>query len=244
MHPSYQSLILNRVINTIEMARSLRCLTHNGLKGELREVVIREMLEPFLPPGCVIGTGEIVTAYEDTSNQIDVVIADRTILPPVLIRDSGIFPIESCLMTIEIKSKLTAGELKKADKSARHVAKFRHAPPVGENQHPEREIEHVIPFLLAFETDLVENKKSEVQRYLDSIGNEHPAIHGLCVIGRGYWFQSIDGWVEGTLPVNHGELVGMMSDVINVAQRIKNTRRQPDIREYLIWDHPVIKNLR
>lgn len=240
MHAAYQALIINRAAIAIAAAQAVREINHNGLKGQLRELVVRELLEPLVPPGCIIGTGEIVSAYEGTSNQIDVVVADRRVLPPVLIRDAGIFPLEACLLTVEIKSQLTADELRTSHASARKLARFHHAPPVGSATHPASDIEHVIPFLLAFSTDLSGCGKTEVERYLEIAGNEPPAIRGLCVVGRGYWFwDDARGWQNGTLSIQHGDIVGMMGDIINVAQRVAATRRQPDIREYLAWDHTI-----
>jgi hypothetical protein len=60
-------------------AKALKSINHRGLKGQLRELVVQELLNPLLPPGYVVGQGEIVSAYGDTSNQIDIVIADRRI---------------------------------------------------------------------------------------------------------------------------------------------------------------------
>jgi hypothetical protein len=238
MHAAYRSLIVNRAASAIAEAQALGDINHSGLKGQLRELVIRELLEPLLPPGCIIGTGEVVSAYEGTSNQMDVVVADRRVLPPVLIRDAGIFPLEACLLTVEIKSRLTAVELRTSHASARKLAGFHHAPPVGAKEHPPGDIEHVIPFLLAFGTDLAQGGKTEIQRYLEIAGDDPPAIRGLCVVGRGYWyFDEVLGWQDGTLAISQGDLVGMVGDIINVAQRVAATRRQPDIREYLVWDH-------
>ncbi|WP_336971439.1 DUF6602 domain-containing protein [Sphingobium aromaticiconvertens] len=98
MHPAFQSLIVNRAAIAVAAAGAIQKINHKGLKGQLRELVVRELLEPLLPPGCVIGSGEVVSAYGGTSNQIDVVVADRRVLPPVLIRDAGIFPLEACLL--------------------------------------------------------------------------------------------------------------------------------------------------
>lgn len=239
MHAAYQSLMINRAVIAVGAARALQKINHRGLKGQLRELVVRELLEPLLPPGCIIGTGEIVTAYGGTSNQIDIVVADRRVLPPVLIRDAGIFPIEACLLTVEIKSTLTAGELKTSHEAAKRVAGFHHAPPVGSATHGDAAIEHVVPLLLAFDTDLTTGGKTELERYLELTGGASPAIRGICVVGRGYWFWSETKWHEGTLDVECGDVVGLMSEIINIAQRIAATRHQPDVREYLAWNHTI-----
>jgi hypothetical protein len=236
MHQAYQDLIVNRATQMAGAAKALKSINHSGLKGQLRELVVRELLNPVLPPGYIVGQGEIVSAYSGTSNQIDVVIADRSILPAMLIDQvSGIFPIEAALMTVEVKSELTARELRVADASAAKVARLQHAPPVGTRGFPAgHRIEHVVPYLLAFDTDLTLGGKSEVERYGEALAGTAPSILGMCVVGRGFWFQDNGTWVEWTFSIPHGEVVAFITAVVNTCRRIALTRFQPDIRQYVI----------
>jgi len=226
MHQAYQDLIVNRATQMVGAGRALKSINHSGLKGQLRELVVRELLNPILPPGYLVGQGEIVSAYADTSNQIDVVIADRRILPAMLIDQvSGIFPIEAALMTVEVKSELTAGELRVADASAAKVAKLQHAPPVGATAFPTgHRIEHVVPYLLAFDTDLTLGGKSEVERYDETLASHAPSILGICVVDRGFWFRDNGAWVEWKFRIPYGEVVGFITAVVNTCQRIASTR--------------------
>jgi hypothetical protein len=235
MHQAYQDLIINRAAQMAGAAKALKSINHSGLKGQLREVVVRELLNPVLPPGYIVGQGEIVSAYRGTSNQIDVVIADRRILPAMLIDQvSGIFPIEAALMTIEVKSKLSSCALRAADASAAKVAQFQHAPPVGATAFPTgHRIEHVVPYLLAFETDLTPGGKSEVERYDEALGGAAPSILGICVVGRSFWFRDNGAWVERKFSIPHGEVVAFITTVVNICQRIASTRFQPDLRQYV-----------
>jgi hypothetical protein len=183
-----------------------------------------------------VGQGEIVSASGGTSKQIDVVIADSRILPAMLIDQvSGIFPIEAALMTVEVKSELTARELCVADASAAGVAKLQHAPPVGTMAFPTgHRIEHVVPYLLAFDTDLTPGGKSEVERYEQALAGKAPSILGICVVGRGFWFRDNGAWVEWKFSIPYGEVVAFITAVVNTCQRIASTRFQPDIRQYVI----------
>jgi hypothetical protein len=63
MHQSYQDLVVNRAAQMAGAAKALKSINHSGLKGQLREVVVRELLNPVLPPGYIVGQGEIVSAY-------------------------------------------------------------------------------------------------------------------------------------------------------------------------------------
>ena len=149
MHQVYQDLLVNRATQMAGAAKALKSINHPGLKGQLREIVVRDLLKPVLPPGYIVGQGEIISSYGGTSRQIDAVIADRRILPAMLIDQvSGIFPIEAALMTVEVKSELTAHELRLADTSAAEFLKLAHAPPVGKTAFPEgHNIEQVVPYV-------------------------------------------------------------------------------------------------
>jgi hypothetical protein len=165
---------------------------------------------------------------------------------------SGIFPIEASLMTVEVKSELSLCALRAAHASAAKVAQFRHAPRVGaaavptdqpetgrrkprgktEKQRKER-IEHVVPYLLAFDTDLTLGGKSEVERYDEALAGVAPSILGICAVGRSFWFRDKDTWIEWKFPTQYGEVVGFITTVVNICQRIASTRFQPDLRWYV-----------
>lgn len=231
MHQAYQDLIVNRATQMVGAAKALKNINHSGLKGQLRELVVRDLLIPLLPPGYIVGQGEIVSAYGDTSNQIDAVIAHRSILPAMLIdKVSGIFPLEAALMTVEVT--LDAKELRTADASAAKIATFCHAPPVGAVGFPTgHRVEHVVPYLLAFGTDLAPSGKSELERYSEI--SQSPSILGICVVQRGFWFRDSGAWHEWKFPMPYGEVMAFVTAVVNTCQRIASSRFQPDMRAYV-----------
>jgi hypothetical protein len=55
MHQAYQDLIVNRATQMVGAAKALKSINHSGLKGQLRELVVRELLNPVLPPGYMVG---------------------------------------------------------------------------------------------------------------------------------------------------------------------------------------------
>src|SRR5260370_8149745 len=232
--------MVNWATQMVGGAKALKNINHSGLQGQLRELVVRALLNPVLPPAYLVGQGEIVSAYAGTSNQIAVVIADRRILPAMLIDQvSGIFPIEAALMTVEVKSKLTADELRLAHASAASVAQLQHAPPVGATAFPElHRIEHVVPYLLAFDTDLTPGGKSEVERYDETLASHAPLILGMCVVDRGFWFRDGAAWVEWKFSIPYGEVVAFITAVANTAQPIPPTRFHPYLTPYLTLPIP------
>jgi hypothetical protein len=74
----------------------------------------------LLPADLGVGTGFIVATDGRESTQQDVVLYDRSVLPPALYdQEAGLFPIESVLYTIEVKSVLTREELLGAHDAAK-----------------------------------------------------------------------------------------------------------------------------
>jgi|UPI0005689B88 hypothetical protein len=83
------------VNNALATARELGAVNHSGAKGNLRELVVSELLKPILPPDVRIGTGQIVSSDGTQSPQIDAVLYAPHILPAFVLGMTGLFPIES-----------------------------------------------------------------------------------------------------------------------------------------------------
>lgn len=235
MNQLYRDLILAQARAALAAADSVSNVPHGGLKGQLREIVVRELLRPLLPPDYVLATGQIVSAYGEISEQIDIAACDRNLIPPILFESAcGILPIEATLFTIEVKSGLNATELKKSEDAARKLRKFAYAPPVGSSGwDPNHHIETAIPYLLAFRTDLCLTGKTEIERFTDLVGDDEPAIKGLCVAGRGFWCRADGQWHKEHTTEPGEELALMVASILNTCQRVASTRRRPDFRQYL-----------
>lgn len=242
MHNIYRDLVCSRAIQMVGAARAMTSVTHNGLKGALREIVVRDLLEPLLPPEYVVGSGQIISAWGQTSGQTDIVVCDRRVLPPLLFdRAQGFFPIEAVIATIEVKTELDAPELQMAHDAAAKVAKFVHAPPVGQYTHtPGHEIEHVLSMVLAFGTDLTVSGKTELERYAEKYRIDEPALRAICVVGRGFWVRANHQWHDKRCSCPEGEVVGLVVGLVNTCQRVAKTRIQPDMRDYIDWPTPIL----
>ncbi len=237
LHPIYRDIFLGRAQACIGAAKAVSHFSHAGLKGQLREIVVKELLRPLLPPDTGIGTGQVISAYGETSRQEDLVLYKRSLLPAVVFEgECGAFPLESVLVTIEVKSRLTAGDLKAADIAARELSRFRYAPAVGSaGCAPEHPIEGIISYLLAFDSDLEINSLQEAERYDRNRDlSAPPGILGLCVAGRGFWFWSDSAWNQWFEDAPGAEVVNMIVAIMNTYARVSSTRRQPDLRIYVL----------
>lgn len=112
--------LLNRVEVLSGKARSE--LSHQGLKGFLREIFVSDTLKLFLPNQFGIGSGIVVNHKGEQSKQTDIIIYDNRILPPFIGKQRvGAYPAESVIAVIEVKSILGSKEIKDAEKSAKYL---------------------------------------------------------------------------------------------------------------------------
>src|SRR6266851_1663236 len=123
MHPLYRNLMVERIRYAVAAARAAQKLEHAGVKGAIREVLIADLFRPLLPADIGVASGILISAYDQAqSSQQDIILFDRRILPPILFEQGpAIVPIESALICFEIKSRLTATELRSAHEGAKTV---------------------------------------------------------------------------------------------------------------------------
>lgn len=97
-------------------------IAHRGSKGTVRESAVREFLESYVPRDvAVIGSSEVVDASGAVSGQCDVLLVDPSTPPLWAEKDLRVVPAECVHVVIEVKSNLTADELRSAWSSARKV---------------------------------------------------------------------------------------------------------------------------
>jgi len=238
MHETYRQIVHARAKAAIDQARALDGLLHCGTKGQIRELTIRELFRPLLPADIGVGTGHIIDASGKTSSQHDVILFDRRVLPPVVTEgEVGLFPIESVLYTIEIKSTLSAAELQSADTAAAQLLSFKYQHGIFLGDAPvQHTVEKVISTVFAFASDLKPGGISEVDRYKSKAVSAPPALRALCVVGRGYWFYSGTDWVCPSGRSDLFEVVGFMAGIMNRYGSVSASRGRPRIGDYLFKD--------
>src|SRR5438552_2789462 len=89
-------------------------LQHSTTVGTAREFLVRTFLAAVLPPIIHIGSGVIIDAHDRRSKQIDVILYDSRFPLMEFERGIGLYPVEAVVATIEVKSQLTAKELRLA----------------------------------------------------------------------------------------------------------------------------------
>lgn len=236
MNPSYRSIFVSRVAAALAGAEAVANLSHPGVKGAIREVLLRDLFRPLLPMDLGVGTGQIATSTGELSPQQDVVIFDRRILPPVVFESVlGIFPIESVLATVEVKTRLTATELTSAHRSALAVRQYSYLSGADDAMgrpmvHP---IKKTIPSIFALTSDLNEGGKTELQRYQETDSTSDPVLRAICVSGCGYWYFS-NGWSHVKPDREHSEVLSFIVGLYDMFAQVAESRCSPRLAGYIV----------
>ncbi len=258
MNEAYRALLEARVQGAVAVAKAYSSLHHKLLKGELREIVVRDLLRPFFPSDVGLGTGEIVSAVAgaDHSSQQDVILYNRRILPPLLGDErTGLFPIESVLATLEIKSLLTVEELKQAHLNAKSVHRLEIQSGGDKEKDAAAALIPRLTCLLAFDTDLAAGGKHEIGRYEEirdgrysqppankegSPGllipkHDRPYLMVICVVGRGLWWYHYERreFLEVTMTRPFDEVAALVTILGNSYRTLTTLRGEPPIGRYL-----------
>lgn len=185
MATKHFEFIANKIASAKREADSLALgLGHRGLEGEIRELAARECIEPFITQSYSCGSGKIIDSLQSISDQIDLILYHRKVAPPILVsRDLGLFPVECVKYAFEIKSTLTATEVKDANKKFNSILKLHSFP----RKAQDGKVTYgglPVTVLLAFASDI---SGSEIERYIKHTDTESPPCTVLCVLGKGYW---------------------------------------------------------
>lgn len=100
-------------------------LIHPGEFGIYREKIVKKLIEPFLPAHLAVGSGFIITKQNNVSTQCDLIIYDKWNTPVIESDEQRFFPVECVVGVIEVKSKLTKDDLKKALQKLSRIKSFR-----------------------------------------------------------------------------------------------------------------------
>ena len=97
-------------------------LHHPGVKGSIREDILKEVLRDIIPSRYEFGSGIVVDALDSQSKQQDFILYDAFTSPSFLKRQTEvIIPVESVYATIEVKSTLDKRTLEQSVQNVRSV---------------------------------------------------------------------------------------------------------------------------
>jgi hypothetical protein len=181
--------------HVLARAKSEESISHQGLKGRFRELLIDALLAPWLPPFVACGTGLVVDGSNSSymSGQEDIILYDRALSPPILASSTapeGVFLSNSALARIEVKSRIDANAAKDFVRSSLDVAKLRVV-----THRSEVRFTGTLNMLFAFSSDVPASPDKldfELLRLvgaLNSAGTDPLSriVSTVCVANRGFW---------------------------------------------------------
>lgn len=237
----YQAILRGKVSAAIEQARSAAQITHQGVKGTVLEILLSKLFRPLLPSDIGVGTGQIIDSYGSTpSPQIDIVIYNKEILPPALIDENiGLFPIESVLYTIEVKTTLNAAELTLANSSAKNINQnfyYLHGKEDESGKKAKHSISKPRSVVFALNTNLKKNGMSEAERYKKIYKDETHYLAAICVAGREYCYDDRECWVSIRNADDYDEILNLIAGIANTYRSVSESRGFPLLGHYIASD--------
>jgi hypothetical protein len=241
----YRRFALVQVERAIAMARAAASIRHPGVKGQIREILITQVLRPLLPMQIGVGTGHIICLDGKTiSKQHDMVLYDRRLVAPLMFDQSlGLFPVEAVLATIEVKSTLRARALQMSDAAGAELLALGIASGYYDSKTLElttHTVIHPVSCLFAFASDL-KGDDSEADRYdnlcpraTDKAGQSaDPHLRVICVVERGSWVWR-RRWVGAVDPEPGSEVLSFVASIIDILAPISQSRGLPQLGRYLL----------
>lgn len=242
-----------RIQSAVAASCAIDSIAHKGLKGRIREILVQDLLMPFLPSFVGAGTGKIIDSEEGQSAECDVVIYDRDVMPALLLgQREALFPVESVFYSIEVKTTLNLGELRDATAKAKRVKELKNLPPrypEGRAYDADLRIDNdclrpaPVRCLFAFGTDLKGDRKTELQRYQEINDNKDgegiPYISSLCVVGRAHHYfgkksGASDSWHTSNADANGGEVLVFLGALLDTIHEMRLRRGYPAWSNYII----------
>lgn len=246
----FRNEFISRIKAALARAQAAGLLNHPGLTGRAREVFVKDLLKPILPSYAELGSGKIADSEGHLSSEVDVVIYSAATLPPLLLDVGfGVYPAEACIYAIEVKSVLTADQLRDALEKHRRLKQFQYLPsalneiykPTGPPSPP------VIPALFAFGSDLALEGKGELARYreLDPDADTSPVIPVFCVAGRGYWWykanEPAEKWINHLPTEDNEEIIDFLGGLANTIPDKVLLKGRPRFGQYLLRPRDIRK---
>ncbi|MEX0966102.1 MAG: DUF6602 domain-containing protein [Bacteroidia bacterium] len=221
-----------RVISTKELRHKLN-------KGEIRELFLNELLSNFITEQFGIGTGIIVDSYGNQSHQIDVILYDNRILPPMIKNSNlGVYPLESVLAVIEVKSSISRQIILDTEKNFKHLDETL----ICHNQlrHPIFIVKGIIGFN---RNPIKELKDGNNKNWLEK--NIHHT-DSICHVQKYSWIR----WLSGANPWKYcknnsstfEETKRFVAWILDIARSKSNKRLTLFGENYIPWLSSYIRN--
>lgn len=245
MNDYYRTLLNDSIKKGISDAENAIRINHPKLTGDLREIVVSDLIEPMLNNQFSLGTGKVIDYNGTISKEIDICIYSKNLLPPIFFTSKNrlaLFPFESVLSCIEVKSSFSKKNILAAYKNfefiernltlttGNHDTSYTPLPQVVVKPHYR---------LFIFNTD-TKNYSPEtflnVYKSIDPNWDSEPVISHVCLVGKGTFCFTDQGWIHMSYDNNtkmHEEVISFLATVVQDLSRTEDSRGIPRIGYYL-----------
>lgn len=235
MNTFYRQGLINNIEKAIKDAEIISPkLEHRYLIGKYKEILLEQLIKPLLASKYNTGSGKITDFLNNISNEVDIVIYSKELISPQLFSENfGVYPSESVLSCIEVKSLLNLNELNDVFNKYKVIKeKIKYA--AGEYDENDNPVNHEL-FDFTRELFAFNSKENIFDKYkeIDKNWNREPIINNLCVIDKGWWGFCANKW--NFVPANndHEEVVVYLSTLVNTLPKVAESRKTPRIDQYL-----------
>ena len=239
-------LLKQKALELKIQSRTLNEIKHPTLKGSFREMILGNLIKPLLPATCGIYHGTVISSFSNAfrkKTEDDLLIVDRECLPPILYSErDGIFPIESVLAKIEVKSTLNHKNLKDAINGCLEFKKLKmnlkKYQDMDESNWPDNDTLQVI-FAFASKIPNCYNYLKKVLNGMNAV--EKPPLDCLCVVDKGMlsWgkrnVKESKRWLFCS-PENgeHHEILAFLALLLETLPIIRQQRKDAMFGKYIL----------
>ena len=243
---SLNDLLELQAKTALSASRILKNLKNTDLEGTFREEIVCNLIKPLLPMTCGLFHGTAISSISENSRrqEHDILLVDRECLPPFLYSErDGIFPIESILAKIEVKTTLNELGL---EKSLKDADTFRslimniegYNTPNTESVSPGN---NALQGIFAFQSNC-KDEWARIKRILKDLQYwESPPIDFICVARNGLWAylkNNLDNderrWYFCKPKRKHHELLSFLALLLDTLPIIRQTRKNASFGKYVL----------
>lgn len=200
-----QEVVRCSLKNLIQIYRTSKSIGHSGEKGAFREFFLTEVLRPLLPAQFALGSGIIVDSTGKQSMQTDLLIYS-TYLAPVILKAEGhgIYPIDSVLAVLEVKSILKTTDYKQIVSAAEllHPEGKNALKIVSPGKLEKRNTTYPLFGVVAYTSN---TKSSEVEHLnnclneKENLEKQRDSVRLICVLDKELWWWKDNDWIKANI---------------------------------------------
>ena len=224
-----------RANSMLEMYNLSGGVANDTEKGAFREFFLSALIQPLMPKQFGVGSGVVVDAEGRQSGQSDVVLYDTRRLPPVFLAgDRGVFPVDSVLAVVEVKSTLESRDYDQIVPASRRIGLLCETNPDGmriatPGKGEDNTTTYPLYAVFAYKSDA---RSDEVERLESRFAGGHDFVRLICVLDKGVWSASTPG--EPHLSASPSDnSVFFMHMLLNRLEEVASTRGDYRLQDWL-----------